>query len=126
MKVAVTIFRNSIAPRVDISEGLLIYEIDDGVIKNKEEYNSAFEQPFQLLSVLREKGIKKILCGGCPQFLLRMLFFNGFEVMPGLAGDPGEIIEALVKGKLEGFPPCVPFGRRCRNRNRGNMRKNRH
>jgi hypothetical protein len=35
MKVAIPIFRNVVSPRVDISDGLLIYEIDNDVVKKK-------------------------------------------------------------------------------------------
>jgi predicted Fe-Mo cluster-binding NifX family protein len=110
---------------LDISERLLIYDIDYGVVKEKEECRPAFDQPFQLISTLRANGIKTIVCGGCPQFLLRMLFSNGFEVLPGITGDPEHVVTMLADGTLDHGPPFIPFGGRRRNRGRGNKGRNR-
>ena len=116
MKVAVTIFRNGVSPRVDIADTLFIYDIENGVIQKKEKCSLIFDHPAQLISVLQKKQIATVLCGGCPQFFSRMLFFNGFEVMPGLAGDPELVIKNLIDGKLKHiYPePCAPFGRKRR------------
>lgn len=123
MKVAVTVFKNGVSPRLDVADRLFVYDVENGAVKRKEEWPLVFEQPFQLISMLRECGIKKIICGGCPQFLLRMLFAGGFEVLPGLAGDPGHVVNMLADGSLNQAPPCIPFGRR--RRTRGNKGRNR-
>ena len=116
MRVAVTVFRNGVSPRVDIADTLLIYDIENGVIQEKEKCSLIFDHPTQLISVLQKKQIATVLCGGCPQFFSRMLFFNGFEVMPGLAGDPELVIKNLIDGKLNHISPetCAPFGRKRR------------
>jgi predicted Fe-Mo cluster-binding NifX family protein len=120
MKVAVTVFKNGVSPRVDIADSLLIYDIENGVIQDKEECHLVFDQPPQLISFLQEKQIAAIICGGCSKFFLRMLFFHGFDVMSGVTGDPENIIQKLIDGTLNHISTemCVPFGRKHRRRNR--------
>jgi predicted Fe-Mo cluster-binding NifX family protein len=124
MKVAIPIFRNVVSPRVDISDGLLIYEIDNDVVKKKERYSLNFDQPDQLISILQKNGITTIICGGCPHFFLRMLFVHDFDVLPGLTGDPEHIIKMLIDGKLKGLPASDPVKWQCRRGNRLNRSLN--
>ena len=122
MKVAITIFKNGVSPRIDTADSVLVYTIDNGVIKEKEKCRLNFEQPAELISFLQKKDIKKILCGGCPQFFLRMLFVHGLDVVPGLAGDPEHIIKMLISGKLTALPaedPCKRQRRRKKQAFRG-------
>ncbi|NIM15872.1 MAG: hypothetical protein GTO45_28080 [Candidatus Aminicenantes bacterium] len=129
MKVAIPVFKNGVSPRVDISDTLLIYNIDNGVVKEKEKCSLDFDQPFQLVSFLQEKGISTILCGGCPQFFWRMLFFYGFDVVPGVMGDPEDLVKLLAAGKLPGMSSSYRgyMGRSCgrRERFRGGLQKKR-
>lgn len=122
MKVAVPIFRNGVSPRIDIADSLLIYDIDGGIVKSKEKCPLQFDQPAELISFLQEKEIEKVVCGGCPQFFSRMLYFYGFEVLPGLTGEPEHIIKMLLNGKFASSPSNEPLGRgrrRCRSRQSG-------
>ncbi|MCP5102887.1 MAG: hypothetical protein GY950_05900 [bacterium] len=124
MKVAITVFKNGVSPRLDIAERLLIYEIHEGGVTKKEECRLAFDEPGQLISTLQKNGITRVICGGCPQFLLRMLSFHGLEVLSGFTGDPGRIVKQLMDGKLKDFPSCAPFGYCLRKRNRwGKIKK---
>ena len=119
MKVAVTLFRNGVSPRIDITDSLQIYDIEKGIVKNQEKCSLNFEQPAELVSLLQKKEIKIIICGGCPQFYLRALRFYGFELLHGLTGAPGHIIELFIDGKLENLPSSEPCGRRRRRSYKG-------
>jgi predicted Fe-Mo cluster-binding NifX family protein len=104
MKVAIPLFRNGLSPRIDIADSLLIYDIDNGAVKKKETCGLTFEHAAQLISILQKKQITRIICGGCPQFFLRMFYFYGVEVVPGVMGDPDHIVKQLVNGELPGIP----------------------
>lgn len=120
MKVAITIFRNGISPRLDITDSLLIYDIEKSSVKKKEMCNLSFKQPAELVSFLQEKDIRKIICGGCPQFYLRTLNFYGFDVTHGLSGNPDLIVKSLIDGKID----CLPVNGSCgRSRARGACRR---
>jgi len=118
MKVAIPLFRNGVSPRIDIADSLLIYDIDNGVVKRKEKCSLTFEHAAQLISILQKKQITRIICAGCPQFFLRMLYFYGVEVVPGVTGDLEYIVKQLVDGKLSGTPLNGFTGRSCGYRHR--------
>jgi predicted Fe-Mo cluster-binding NifX family protein len=118
MKVAIPLFRNGVSPRIDIADSLMIYDIDNGVIKKKEKCSLTFEHAAQLISILQKKQITRIICAGCPQFFLRMLYFYDVEVVPGVMGDPEYIVKQLVDGKLSDLPLNGFMGRSCGRRHR--------
>jgi predicted Fe-Mo cluster-binding NifX family protein len=118
MKVAIPLFRNGVSPRIDIADSLLIYDIDNGVIKRKETCSLNFEYAAQLISILQEKQITRIICAGCPQFFLRMLYFYDIEVVPGVMEDPEYIVKQLVDGKLSDISFKGLMGRSCGHRYR--------
>lgn len=122
MRVAIPLFKNGMSPRLDITDSLLVYDIENDVVKKKEQCDLVFEQPAQLISFLQKKQVSTIACGGCPQFILRMLVFYGFDVVPGLVGDPESIVTMLINGKLNHSSSCarIPsgFSRQCRDRKR--------
>jgi len=62
MKVAISVFRNGVSPRLDISDGLLIYDIDNDGVNKKEKCSLNFDQPAQLNSILQKKEITTIIC----------------------------------------------------------------
>ena len=111
MKVAVTIFRNGISPRVDITDSLLICDIENSRITKQETCSLSFKQPAEMVSFLQEKDIGKIICGGCPQFYLRTLNFYGFDVSHGLSGNPDHIVKSLIDGTLNDIPQSKSCGR---------------
>jgi predicted Fe-Mo cluster-binding NifX family protein len=115
MKVAVMIFRNGVSPRLDIADSLWIYDMDEetGNVSQSETCSLDVDQPGQLVSFLRQKGISTILCGGCPRFSWRMLSFYGIDVLPGLMGDPGDLVNRLAAGNLSRDLFCDLGGRGC-------------
>lgn len=119
MKVAVTIFRNGISPRVDVTDSLLIYDIENSTIKKQETCNLSFKQPAELVSFLQEKDISKIICGGCPQFYLRTLNFYGFDVTHGISGNPDHIVKSLIDDTSNTIPADKSCGRNRRGRRQG-------
>ncbi|MCK5055034.1 MAG: hypothetical protein KAT34_00145 [Candidatus Aminicenantes bacterium] len=109
MKVAVTMFRNGVSPRIDITDSLLIYNIEKGSVTGQEKCPLSFEQPPELVSFLQKRDIKKVICGGCPQFYLRALSYYRFDVVHGVSGEPDQIIAQLIDGTLDSLPlngPC--------------------
>lgn len=128
MKVAIPIFRNVVSPRLDIADGLLIYDIDNDVVNKKEKCSLNFDQPAQLISILQKNEISTIICGGCPQFFLRNLVFFGFDVVSGLTGDPDHIVQVFAAGNLnngnsDNFPAYGLCGRSRRRKRQSPWKK---
>lgn len=108
MRVAVTMFKGGVSPRLDIADSLWIYHIDKEkkTATLQEKCNAACEQPAQLIGLLKEKGIATVVCGGCPRFILRMLVYYGLEVAPGVMGDPDRVLNRLAQGKPAHVSPA--------------------
>ncbi len=103
MKLAVAAFRNIVAPRLDFSEQLIIYEIVDGRVMGKSTVNLILGYPMELLSVLKSENISIIICGGGPRGFLRNLFFNGIEILNGGFMEPDVAVDLFLKGKIPSF-----------------------
>ena len=108
-------FRNGVSPRVDITDNLLIYTIENGSVTGQEKCPVSFEQPPELVSLLLEKEITKVICGGCPQFYLRALNYYRFDVVHGASGEPDRLIAQLIDGKLG----ITPINGLCKRHRRG-------
>jgi predicted Fe-Mo cluster-binding NifX family protein len=118
MKVAIPLFRNGVSPRIDIADSLLIYDIDNGIVKGKETCSLTFEHAAQIIPVLQKKQITRIICAGCPQYFFRMLYFYGVDVVPGVTGDPENIVKQLIDGKFSDIPLNGFMGGSCGHRRR--------
>lgn len=118
MKIAVPVFKNGVSPRIDVSDGFLVYDINDGKVMHTGFHNVSFEYPAELIAFLKKNNIEQIICGGYPRFFLRVLLFYGINVFAGLSGDPDDILKLFVEGKLQSLPavspPANPNRRRCR------------
>jgi len=101
MKVAVAIFKDVVAPRLDIADSVIIYEIKNKVLKSKEKFRLFFDRPYYLIALMEEEKLTSILCGSCPPFLLRALDVHDFDVKWGLMGDPDKLIKSLIEGKYK-------------------------
>jgi predicted Fe-Mo cluster-binding NifX family protein len=71
-----------------------------------------------LIAILKKNEITRVICAGCPQFFLRMLYFYGIEVLACVMGDPEHIVKQLVNGELTGAPADGFIGRGCGYRRR--------
>lgn len=123
MKVAVSMFKEGVSPRLDIADSIWIYQIDQnrGTATLQEKCGANCEQPTHLVELLKEKGINTIVCSGCPHFFLRMLVFHGIkvELARGFIGDPGQVLNRLAHGKPAHTFPLKPgplMDRPCRRR----------
>ncbi len=103
MKIAVSIFKENVSPRLDIADSLWLYQIDKRIHTAVliEKCIATYDQPTQLIEWLKEKNVTSVVCGGCPHFFLRMLLFHGIEVAPGLTGDPANVALQIAKDSFQ-------------------------
>ncbi len=103
MKVGVAVFRNIVAPRLDFSEQIFSYDIENGKVLNMNAINLVLGYPMELLNVLRSEGIDTIICGGGPRGFLRNLYFNGINILNGGFMEPQKAVELFLEQKLLPF-----------------------
>ena len=65
-----------------------------------------------LAEFLATQGVQAVICGGIGQGALVSLAQSGIDVLPGVSGNPDEVIEALIAGTLqpEGNGGCGGHG----------------
>ena len=85
---------------MDIADSLLIYDAGINGLKEKTRCSLRFDHPAQLVSLLQENQVKKIICGGCPQFLARMLASHGFKLAVGLTGTPSKGSNPVIRNLI--------------------------
>ncbi len=100
MRIGIAVFRGLVAPRLDFSEQLLIYEIEDNNIILKNTVNLALNNYFEILTLLKREEINYVICGGGPRGFLRNLYFNGIEILNGGFLSPDKAIELFLKNQL--------------------------
>ena len=124
MKVAVTVWQNTVSTVCDFSSRLLVFNVTEGEVKNRSFV--PFETRFlpERVNQLVALGVEVLLCGAVSRPLERMIHASGVKVIPCLRGSIEEIIRAYLDGSLcnnrftlPGFASsegCAPGGRRRR------------
>jgi predicted Fe-Mo cluster-binding NifX family protein len=124
MKVAFSVWDNRIAPVFDVARQIEVVEIESERIKRRVE-DLECDLPAQKASRLVELGIGTLVCGAISRPLQAMFAANGLKVIPFIAGNLTEVIQAWSEGNLEqdlfAMPGCCRRGRR---RFRGNCAMN--
>ena len=123
MRIGVTMFRDNISPRLDISDSLLIYEIKNCQIKQKEKINLIYDQPGQLLTIFEKKKIDLIMCNSCPGYFSRMISANDKKIVSNVSGNPDEIVKMFINKKLQNSESHESFAY-TESRKRNNKFKN--
>jgi len=124
MKVAVTVWGDTVSTVCDFSSSLLLFDV-----MGKEVQKRSFI-PFETgmmparVNQLEALGVEVLLCGAISRPLERMIRASGVKVIPCLRGSIEEVIAAYLADGLSdarfilpGFGPgagCVQGGRRHR------------
>jgi len=122
MKVAVTVWEDTVSTVCDFSSRLLVFDVMGDEVKNR-----SF-MPFETgilperASRLEELGVEVLLCGAISRPLERMIHASGVQVIPCLRGAIEDVIGAYMKGGLSDarfiLPGFGPGASRVRGRKR--------
>ncbi|PIS30745.1 MAG: hypothetical protein COT43_01310 [Candidatus Marinimicrobia bacterium CG08_land_8_20_14_0_20_45_22] len=115
MKVAFTIWNNRIAPVFDTAGQIHIAETESGrVISLEQEFIPIDLTPAMKAARLKELGIEVLVCGAISRPLHETIIAHGIYVIPFVAGDLDEIIQAWLTKRSDwnvfAMPGC--YGRR--------------
>lgn len=99
--VAIPVFRARVAPVLDwCSKILLISEEGVGGAASR-EIDVKEAGRFDLMRDLRQQGIDIVICGALSQEMLSYGEGLGLQIIHGIAGDIGEVLQAYRKGELD-------------------------
>ncbi|RPI00459.1 MAG: hypothetical protein EHM72_09165, partial [Calditrichaeota bacterium] len=100
MKTAFAFWDNRIAPVFDIARRICVVEIESGKIIAETEHALADGLPALKALRLAELGVGALVCGAISKPLHAMAAAYGIEVIPFIAGDLREVIQAWLSGTM--------------------------
>jgi predicted Fe-Mo cluster-binding NifX family protein len=125
MKVALSVFKDSISTVFDVAQQLLILEIDGINGQKRTILKIDATDSVNRVAQLSEEGINVLICGAISRPLQASILARGIAVYPFVRGAVEDIIAAYQNGRLThavyALPGCcgrVP-ARGGRRRNRG-------
>jgi predicted Fe-Mo cluster-binding NifX family protein len=123
MKVAVTVWEESVSTVCDFCNRLLIFDIEAKKARNC--FPLTFETQIWPVRVNRLKalGVDVLLCGAVSRHLERMLATAGIEIISWLCGSVEEVIRAYLDGALPDTRFILPGHGPGSHRLRGHRRR---
>jgi predicted Fe-Mo cluster-binding NifX family protein len=116
MKTAFAYWDKRIAPVFDTARHIHLVEVDAGRIVTETQEVLADDLPVQKALHLSQLGIETLVCGAISRPLQALVTAYGIQVIPFVAGELGEVIQAWLSGNLTGdlfaMPGCCGRGRR--------------
>jgi predicted Fe-Mo cluster-binding NifX family protein len=108
MKAAFAYWNNRIAPVFDIARRVHVAEAESGRLVAETE--EVLAEDIQVRKVLRlaELGVGTLVCGAISRSLHAMVAAHGIRVIPFVAGDLGDVIQAWLRGGLDGEEFAMP------------------
>ncbi len=122
MKVAVTVWEDTVSTVCDFSNRLLVFDVMGNEVKNRSFI--PFETGIlpERVNQLEALEVEVLLCGAISRPLERMIRASGVKVIPCLRGSIDEIIRAYLDGGLPDsrfiLPGFGPEAGRVRGRRR--------
>jgi len=100
MNTAFAVWENRIAPVFDVARQLYIVEVESGKVIRETQQELTDEIPAKRALLLSDLDIGTLVCGAISRPLQLMLIGYGIQVIPFIAGDLQEIIQAWLSGRL--------------------------
>ena len=119
MKTAFAYWDDRISPVFDIARRIHVVEADSGRIVAETGEVLADDLPVQKAHRLVELGVGTLVCGAISRPFHETVAAYGIQVIPFVAGDLSEVIQAWLSGNLESDTFVMPG---CSGRGRGRRR----
>ena len=111
MKAAFATWNNRIAPVFDSARHVHLVEVESGTIVQENLEALEDDLPSQRVIRLANLGVGTLVCGAVSRPLFELLTAYNIRVVPFIAGDLSEIIQAWLGGRLRqpvfAMPGCL-------------------
>lgn len=119
MKTAFPYWRERIAPVFDTARHFLVIDCREGAIVAEEDVCFDDDDGLSRVRGLVERQVAAVVCGALSTPLHHLLVDGGIRVIPFVAGDLRQVVEAWRLGRLDRRSFAMPGCRRRRGRFRG-------
>ncbi len=125
MKIALSIFKDSISTVFDAAEQLLIIDEDEATGKKRTLVKLSNADAAVRTTQLKEKGVDVLICGAISRPLESSISSAGIVVYPFVRGLLEDVIAAYQSGRISSAVFAMPGCRRseCAGRRRNRSRQ---
>ncbi len=116
MKIAVTVWNDRISPVFDVARTILVLSAESGQLVQQGLETFTNDQPMSKVLKLAELGVTTLICGAISRPLADLVSARGIQLIPFVAGDIDEVIDAYQTGDLPSSDLVMPGCRRRRGR----------
>ena len=102
MRIAISTDGNSVSAHFGRCPSFTIVEIDNGKLINRQTIVNPGHHPGFLPQFLHEKGVNYIIAGGMGPRAEGLFAQAGIQIIVGVSGNIDEVIDKIIKGRLEG------------------------
>jgi predicted Fe-Mo cluster-binding NifX family protein len=123
MRIAIAHWIGRVSPVFDVSNRLLLIDIEDGREKRREDIKLTSDNPLERAQELSKLGTKILLCGAISNVMKMTLSGVGIKVFGFLCGDLEAVVGAFINGQLTDARFGMPGLREKRQRPRLSKRR---
>lgn len=100
MTLAVPVWEGRISPVFDVARHLLLVEVEDGLVKSRQERDVREHLPDSWVPMLAEMGVDSLICGAITNALSAALVRHGIQLTPWIKGEVDHVLSAYLSGEL--------------------------
>jgi predicted Fe-Mo cluster-binding NifX family protein len=100
MIVAIPAFDSKVSPRFDTAQELIVLEMDNGTIINRERRALDSGSVSGKIKVLLDLGVNTLICGGIDRLSRQQLRFNRIEVYAWVTGEIDDALSCFLSNGL--------------------------
>ncbi len=116
MKIALTVWEDRISPVFDVSDMLLVADIEHGIVQNRRLVKIESGLLSQRVAMLKRLEIQVLICGAISQVPATSVSAGNIRLIPFISGKIDPILDAFAKGKAIMPAFAMPGVRRHRRR----------
>ncbi len=114
--IAFPVFQDRVSPLMDVSNRYIIYETEDGKIKQRIDISLNADGECQRVEKLKEIGVNTIICGAVSGYVAHIVDEKGMRLLSMIYGPIDEIIEHYLKNSLGTYCSGACNGRKRQRR----------
>ena len=100
MKIAISNWEGRISPLFDVTDHVLLVEIERGQQHSREQVLLTTEDPFKRARFFVQVGVEVVICGSISKTMKMALVSEGIEVISHISGGVEKVLEAYIEGSL--------------------------
>ena len=101
--IAVPVFQNRISTLANDAEKYIIFETENGEIRQKVTITLPLENGLRIIRKLKEVGVDTIICGAASGSIVRVAHEQGMRILPKIRGAIDEVVEQYLNCPSDEF-----------------------